>query len=115
MPWTMCLTSASGCATEALELPASDLRLAQSVFDFTEVDLCFTVRGFAEGDDADFMIVLRMCDRDWNAGKNAKSDESLLAIREPVVFERLGQPLKDVRCVDEVELVLFEVDGSLAL
>jgi hypothetical protein len=58
----MCLTSASGCFAEGFAEEALDLKPAQSVLDLTEVDLRFTVCGFAERDDADFMIVLRMSD-----------------------------------------------------
>ena len=37
---------------------------AQSVLDLREVDFGFTVGGFAERDDADFMVCLRMNERD---------------------------------------------------
>ena len=90
-------------------------RRAQSVLDFTEVDLLFTIGGFAEGDDADFMIVLRMGDGDRDAGKQAKCDEALLAIGEPVIFIRERCPLKDARSVDEVESVSLEVERTLPL
>ena len=57
-PRTMCLMSASGCSAELTGL--SDFNRAQSVFDLVEVDLRFTLCGFAERDDADFMFTLRM-------------------------------------------------------
>ncbi len=57
-PRMMCFTSASGCSL--LSDAALAFSLAQSVLDFTEVDLRFALCGFAEGDDADFMFTLRM-------------------------------------------------------
>ena len=54
--------SVSGCSgLGAADLPV-DLRWAQSVLDFAEEDVCFTIGCLAERDDADFMIGLRMYD-----------------------------------------------------
>ena len=61
-PRTICRMSASGCSVDGAPGVARAFRRAQSVLDLVEVDLCFTVGGFAERDDADFMIALRVND-----------------------------------------------------
>lgn len=90
-----------------------DLRRAQSVLDFCEEDVCFTVSCFAERDDADFIFSLRMNDRNGNAGKQPQCDEALLTVGEPVVCECVGQCFKDARHVNEVEPVGPQVRGPL--
>ena len=61
-PRTMCFMSASGCSGVGFTSPASDLRRAQSVLDFIEVDLRLALGCFSERDDADFIFILRMYD-----------------------------------------------------
>lgn len=79
------------------------MRPAQSVLDLLEVDLRFTLRGFAEGDDADFMLALRVNDRYRNAGQKPERHEPLLAVREPSVLEGEGEALEYTSGVDEVD------------
>ena len=56
-----------------------------------------------------------MCNRNWNAGQQTEGDESLFAIREPVVLVGVRQPFEHARRVDEVEPVFLEAEGALAL
>ena len=84
-------------------------RRPQSVLDLQEVELGFTLRGSAEGDDADFIFGLRVNDRNWRAGQKAKRLAPLFAIVEPVVFKGVGCAFKDPRSVKEVEAVILEV------
>ncbi len=115
MPRTMCLTSASGCSSVGAADASEVARRAQSVLDLVVVEICFTARGFAEGDDADFMFGLRVNDGHRNAREKAKGFESLLAIGKAIVFERKGCTFKHARRVHEVEPVLLDVDCALAL
>lgn len=107
--------SASGCSGEGTAGLVRAFRRAQSVLDLGEVDLGFTVRGFAERDDADFMIGLRVYKRDGNTGKQAQGDEALLIVGEPVIFEREGGVYEHERGIDEVESVGFEIRSALRL
>lgn len=50
-----------------------------------------------------------------NTSKEPESDEPLLAVGEPIVFESEGKALKDKRRVDEVEPVAFQIRGALSL
>lgn len=110
----MCRTSASGCSR--VTAPAGPaLSLAQPVLDLVEVDLGFTLRGFAEGDNADFMLGLRMNDGHRSSSKQAKGDEPLLAVREPIVLEREREAIEHQRSIDEVEPVSFQVRDAFGL
>ena len=110
----MCRTSASGCwrvgAVEDL-----DSRRAQSVLDLIEVDLRFTLRGFAERDDTDFMLALRVDEGYWNTSEEPESDEASLAVGEPIVFESEDKALKYARSVNEVEPVSSQIRGAFSL
>jgi hypothetical protein len=99
----MCLTSASGCSSVGTAEAFEDDSRAQSVLDLVVVELCFTARGFAEGDDADFMFGLRVNDGHWDAREKAKGFESLLAVGKAVIFERKGCALKHARRVHKVD------------
>lgn len=83
------------------------LSLAQSVLDLVEVDLRFTLRGFAEGDGVDFMRGLRANDGHWSPGQQTKGDEPLLAVIESTVLEREREAIEHPRSIDEVEPVAF--------
>jgi len=107
----MCRTSASGCSRVATPLGPA-LSLAQSVLDLVEVDLRFTLRGFAEGDDADFMLGLRVNDGYRSPSQQTKGDEPLLAVREPVVLEREREAIEHERSIDEVEPMSLQVRGT---
>lgn len=89
--------------------------LAQSVLDLAEVDVCFTLRGFTEGDDADFIFGLRVDYRNRDTGQKAKSLEPLFPIVKPGIFKGEGRAFKDTRRINEVKAMIFEVDGALAL
>ena len=88
---------------------------AQSVLDLMEVDVCFTLRGFAEGDDADFIFGLRVNYRNRDSSQKAESLEPLFSIVEPVIFKGVRRAFEDAWGVDEVKAVIFEVDRALAL
>src|SRR5690348_17458396 len=114
MPRTMCRTSASGCS--CVTAPAGPaLSLAQSVLDLAEVDLRFTLRCFAEGDDADFMLGLRMDDGHRSSSQQAKGDEPLLAVGEPIVLERERETVEHLRSIDEVESVGLQIGSTFGL
>lgn len=57
------------------ELAGPALSVAQSVLDLVEIDLRFTLRGFAEGDDTDFMLGLGMNDGYRSSSKQVKGYE----------------------------------------
>jgi hypothetical protein len=50
-----------------LERLAAGEAQEQTVLDLLEVEVDFTIRCFAEGDDPDFIFGLRVDDRHWNA------------------------------------------------
>ena len=104
-PRTMWWISASGCSDVGAAGFARAFRRDQSVLDLGEVDLGFTVGGFAERDDADFMISLRVNKRDRNAGEQTQCDEALLTVGEPVVLEGEGDTVEHTRSIKEVEPV----------
>jgi hypothetical protein len=115
MPLTMCLTSASGCSF--VGVPGIDglCRRDQSVLDVAAVESGFTLRGFAERDDADFIFGLRVNDGYWDASQEAKRFEPLLTVGRAVVFKGVGRTLEDSRCINEVKAVFLEIDRTLAL
>jgi hypothetical protein len=87
----------------------------QSVLDLLEVEDGFTLRGFAEGDDADFIFGLRVNNRNWHASQKAKRLEPLLTVAEAVIYIGVGHAFEDARSVDEVKAMFLEVDRALAL
>ena len=106
--WRM---SASGCSrVGATEAP--DSRRAQLVLDLFGIDLRFTLRGFAERDEADFMLALRVDDGYRNASEKPESYEALLAVGEPIVFKGEGKALEDTRRVEKIEPVGFQIRGA---
>ena len=90
-------------------------RRPQSVLDLLEVEVGFTLRGFAEGDDADFIFGLRVNNRNWHASQKAKRLEPPLTIAEAIIFKGVGHAFEDARGVDEVKAMFLEVDRALAL
>ena len=107
-PRTMWRMSASGCWLVGVAGLATASRRAQSVLDLVEVDLCFTIGGFAERDDPDFMFGLRVDDRDRNAREQSEHDEGLLSMGKPVVFEGVGGAVEHARSVDEIKPMGFQ-------
>ena len=90
-------------------------RRAQSVLDLPEVDVRFTLCGFAKGDDADFIFCLRVDYRYRYAREQAESLEPLLAVAESVIFNSVRSSFKDARRIDEVKAVILEIDCALTL
>ena len=99
----MCLTSAAGCSGVGVPGLDRSCRRAQSVLDLLIVEIGFTFRGFAEGDDADFIFDLRVNDRHWDAGQEAKRSEPPLTVGEAIVLKGEGCAFEDSRRVDEVK------------
>lgn len=91
------------------------MRRAQSVLDLLEEAARFPRACFPEGDDADFIVGLGVCDGDWHTRQRPQGHEALFSVREAVILVGEGQALEDARIVDEVEAVFLEVDGTLAL
>ena len=114
-PRTMWRMSASGCSLVGVARLATASRRAQSVLDFVEEDLCFTIGGFAERDDPDFMFGLRVDDRDRNAREQSERDEALLSIGEAIVFEGVGGAVEHARSVDEIKPMGFQTGRPLRL
>ena len=83
--------------------------------DLLEVEIGFTFRGFAQGDDADFIFGLRVNDGHWGASQKAERFEPLLTVGEAIIFKGVGCSLENARCVNEVEAMLSEIDRPLAL
>lgn len=53
-----------------------------------------------------------MDDGNRNASEKPKSDEALLAVGKPIIFEGESETLEDKRSVNKVESVCLQVDGS---
>ena len=113
MPRTMCFTVVSGCSGFAM--PSSALRRAQSVLDCIEVDLRLALGGFAERDDADFLFILRVSDRDGHAGQKAERDKSLFAVVESVILKSERRARKYQFGIDKVDTVIHDIAGAFAL
>lgn len=111
----MCSTSASGCFRDGFAFTAALCKRAQSVLDFSQADLGFALRCLAEGDDADFIFGLRVNDRHRDADKQPQGYEPLLTLRKAIVFVRKDSPFEDAWRVIEIESVVFDVAGTLAL
>jgi hypothetical protein len=69
----------------------------------------------AEGDEADFIVGLGVCNGDWHTRQEPQGHKALFSVGEAVVLVRKGQAFEYARSVDEVETVFLEVDGTLAL
>jgi hypothetical protein len=83
--------------------------------DFAEEAARFAAGSFAEGDDADFILGLCVCEGDWYTGQEPQGDEALLSVGEAIILVGERQPFKHAWCVEEVETMLLEIDGTLAL
>lgn len=92
---------------------AGDKRCSQSVLDLLEIELGFIFRGFAEGDDSDFIVGLRMDNGYSNASQQAERFKSLLTVAKAIVFKRKREAVEDSRGIDEVEPVILEIAGTL--
>ena len=107
----MCRILASGCSGVGAA-KAPDSRRAQLVLDLVGIDLRFTLRGFAERDDADFMLALRVDDGYRNTGEQPEGDEALLAVGEPIVFEGESKAFEHARSVSKIKPVSFQIRGA---
>ncbi|WP_297926826.1 hypothetical protein [Metallibacterium sp.] len=56
-----------------------------------------------------------MNDGHRSSSKQAKGDEPLLAVREPIVLEREREAIEHQRSIDEVEPVNFQVRDAFGL
>ena len=111
----MCFTSTSGCSSVGVPLASEDRKRAQSVLDLREVEVCFTLRGFAEGDDADFIVGLHVNYRNRDASKQAKRLEPLLAIGKARVFIGECESIEDERRVNEIKAMTLDIARLFAL
>jgi hypothetical protein len=91
------------------------IRRPQSVLDLVEVEARFAGSRFAEGDDTDFIVGLGVGYRNRYSCQEAQRDEALLPVVEAIVLVAEGEALKDASRVYEVQTMLLEVDGALAL
>ena len=73
------------------------------------------LRGFAEGDDADFIFGLRVNYRNRDAGKQAERLEPLLAIGKARVFVGERESIEDRRGVNEIKAMILDIAGTFAL
>lgn len=112
MPLTTLVTS--GCSSVATPVvpPCS---FDQSVLDFIEVDLRFALGCFSEGNDSDFIIGLRMSDRNGHPSQQAKGNETLFTISKARVFKRKCESLEHKCRVNKVQTMLLQVEGAFAL
>lgn len=85
------------------------------MLDLVEEEARFASACFAQGDDADFIVELGVCDGDWHTRQEPQGCEALFSVGEAVVLVGEGQAFEHARGVDEVEAVFREVDGTLAL
>jgi hypothetical protein len=111
----MCLTSASGCSLEGAPFSVGLNRRPQSVLDLLKIDAGFAVRGFAEGDDADFIFSLRVDNGNGNAGKKAERLKALFTIGKAIVFKGVSCAFENSWCVNEVKAMFLDVDCTLSL
>ena len=116
MPRTMWAGSASGWLRSIL---MSRSRWAatrgQSVRDALDVDFAFTLCRLSHGNDVNMVTRFGMDDGHDNLAEKPQGDKPLLAIREPIIFVRVGHALEHLLRVAEVESVLLEVPSSLRL
>ena len=73
------------------------------------------LRGFAEGDDADFIFGLRVNDRNRDAGKQTERLEPLLAIGKARVFVCECESIEDRWGINEIEAMILDIAGTFAL
>src|SRR6187455_3494700 len=107
IPRAMCATSASGCSAVTRTLDS------RTRSDCLEIDRDFTTRRFAERDDADFIVSLRMNDGNGHADQQAECHKPLLRIVESVVLEGVCDAGEHVGSVPEVEAMIFQIAPSL--
>ena len=81
--------------------------------DFLEIGFGFAARGFAERDDADFLVMGGVNDMDWGLVEEAERDVPLLAVPESPVFESVRFTLEDSLDVGEIEAMFREIRLAL--
>lgn len=110
-------TAISGCSSVGFVASDASVSRAQSVLerDFTVVEIGFAARGFAERDDADFLFILRVSDRDGHAGQKAERDKSLFAVVESVILKSERRARKYQFGIDKVDTVIHDIAGAFAL
>ncbi len=80
-----------------------------------EAEARFAGGRFAEGDDTDFMVGLGVGYRNRYSCQEAQRDEALLPVFEAIILVAEGEAFKNASRVYEVQAMLLEVDGALAL
>ena len=86
--------------------------LARFVSDVLEEDRDFIRRGFAEGDDTDFIFTLCVDNGYGTTFEQTQSDEASLVISETVVLECECRTGEDLFCVDEVDVVNLQITST---
>jgi len=110
-------TATSGCSSVGVAAVDASFSRAQSVLerDFTVVEIGFAARGFAERDDADFMFILRVSDRDGHASQKAERDKSPFAVIESVILKSERRTRKYEFGINKVDAVIRNIAGAFAL
>lgn len=88
---------------------------SQPVLDLVEEEARFARGGLAERADADFIVGLSVCNGHGHTGQKPQGHEALFSVGETVILVGVGQAFENARGVDEVQSVLLQVDGTLAL
>jgi hypothetical protein len=83
--------------------------------DFVEEATRFAAGGFAEGDDADFIVRLCMGNGDWHTRQQPQGEEALLSVGKAIILIGERQAFEDARSVYEIEAMFLEIDGAFAL
>lgn len=63
----------------------------------------------------DVIALLGVDEGDYVPPQKSQGHESLLAIAETVIFIRVGDPLEDLFCVNEIESVFLQVQTPFSL
>ena len=80
-----------------------------------EVEIGFTLRGFAGGDATNFIVCLRVNHRNRGAGKRAERLDPLLPIGKARVFVGECESIEDIRGVNEVKAMILDIAGTFSL
>jgi len=80
-----------------------------------EEEARFASGGLTEGDDAVFIVGLGVCNGHWHTSQQPRGHEALFSVDEAVNLVGVGQAFENARGIDEVQIMLLKVDGTLAL
>src|SRR3989344_999824 len=116
MPRTTCLTSASGCSDVSLmSLSFIALTRDQSVLDVLEEDDLLIFGRLAKRDNVNVIGGFSVHDGNRSAVQQAKRNESLFTVIEPVVLEGKSQALENPGGVPKIQAMIFEIGFSFCL